>query len=88
MIASGGYTLANVTSINPTVWLNVGTVSLSAVGVNKTAGEVGYLLQNYGQGGVANAVYAWTDSSGNLNFGILKVQAQGVTELYYVTIKT
>ncbi|MDA4114749.1 MAG: UPF0182 family protein, partial [Thaumarchaeota archaeon] len=86
LIASQGYTLVNATSVNPTVWVNVGKVSYSAVGPNATIAQVTSLLQNYGKGSVANMVYAWIDSSGNLNFGLLSVPAQGVTELHYVTI--
>jgi len=87
LITSRGYTLVNATSVNPTVWVNVGSASLGAVGANKTVGEVAKLLADYGQGSVGNAVYAWTDASGNLNFGVIRVPAAGVTELYYVTIK-
>ena len=87
LIASRGYALVNATSVNPTVWVNVGSASLSAVGANKTVGEVAKLLNDYGPGSVGNAVYAWTDASGNLNFGVIKVPAVGVTELFYVTVK-
>ena len=87
LIASRGYTLVNATSVNPTVWVNVGSASLSALGANMTVGEVAKLLTNYGQGSVGNAVYAWTDASGNLNFGVIKVPAAGVSELFYLTIK-
>ncbi len=87
LIASDGYTVVNATSLNPTVWINVGTVSYSTVGANATIDQVTSLLQNYGTGSVANTVYTWIDSSGNTNFGVLKVLASGVTELYYVTIK-
>jgi hypothetical protein len=34
-----------------------------------------------------NTTYAWIDSSGNLNFGVLRVPTPGVSELYYVTIR-
>jgi hypothetical protein len=88
LIASKGYSLVNATSVNPTVWVNVGTVSLSALGANQTIAQVASLLQTYGSESVGNAVYAWTDSSGNLNFGVLKVPTAGVTELFYVTIRT
>jgi len=88
LIAAQGYTLANVTSVNPTIWINVGTVSYSSVGSDATVAQVTNLLQSYGPGSVANTVYTWVDSSGNLNFGLLRVPAQGVTELYYVTIKS
>jgi len=44
------------------------------------------LLQQYGQESVAKAVYEWTDSSGNTNFGVIVASGQAVTELYYVTI--
>jgi len=87
LIASKGYSLVNATSVNPTVWVNVATVSLNAAGANQTVAQVASLLQTYGPGSVGNAVYAWTDNSGNLNFGVLKVPAAGVTELFYVTIK-
>jgi hypothetical protein len=87
LIAAQGYTLANVTSINPTVWDNVATVSYSAVGSATTVTQVKNLLQDYGAGSVASTVYTWVDNSGNVNFGVLTVPAQGVTELYYVTIK-
>jgi hypothetical protein len=87
LIASQGYTLVNATSVNPTVWINEGTVSYNAVGANATVAQVTNLLQNYGQGSVGNIVYTWVDSSGNVNYGVLRVPTQGVTELYYVTIK-
>ncbi|MDG7015753.1 MAG: hypothetical protein JRM82_00075, partial [Nitrososphaerota archaeon] len=87
LIASKGYGLVNATSVNPTVWVNVGTVSLSAAGASQTIAQVAGLLQSYGSGSVGNAVYAWTDSSGNVNFGVLRVPTAGVTELFYVTIK-
>ncbi len=87
LISSMGYQLVNATSVNPTVWVNLGTVSLGTAGANQTVGSVASLLQDYGPGSVANAVYAWTDSSGNLNFGVLKVPAAGVTELFYVTLE-
>jgi hypothetical protein len=87
LIKSEGYNLVNATSVNPTVWINVGTVSFNSAGANQTIAQVAGLLRNYGQGSVGKAVYAWVDSSENLNFGILRIPVQGVTELYYVTIK-
>jgi hypothetical protein len=87
LIASEGYSLVNATSVNPTVWVNVGTLSLSAAGANQSIAQVTNLLATYGQGSVGNTVYAWSDSSGNLNYGVLKLPAAGVTELFYVTIK-
>jgi hypothetical protein len=86
LVQSQGYSLVNVTSVNPTVWVSVGTVSLINNGVNQTIAKVESLLQNYGPDSVAKTVYEWTDSAGNTNFGVLQVPAQGVTELYYVTI--
>jgi hypothetical protein len=87
LIASRGYQLVNATSVNPTVWINVGTVSLGTAGADQTVSRVASLLQTYGPGSVAGTVYAWSDSAGNLNFGVLKAPATGVTELYYVTIE-
>jgi hypothetical protein len=88
MISTGGYSLVNATSVNPTVWVNVGTVSLRSAGANQTVGLVANLLKSYGQGSVGNTVYTWTDASGNLDFGVLRVPAAGVTELFYVTIQS
>jgi len=87
LVAAKGYTLVNATSVNPTVWVNVGNVSLGAAGANRTVNEVASLIQTYGPGSAGNTVYAWTDSSGNLNFGVIRVPAAGITELYYVTIR-
>jgi hypothetical protein len=86
LVKSDGYTLVNVTSLNPTIWENVATASLSISGANQTVADVQSLLQNYGAASVAKTVYEWTDTAGNTNFGVLQVPAQGVTELYYVTI--
>jgi uncharacterized membrane protein (UPF0182 family) len=87
LIASSGYSLVNATTVNPTVWVNVGSVSLGSAGANQTVAQVASLLKSYGSSSVGNSVYAWTDSSGNLNFGVIKVPAAGVTELFYVTVK-
>jgi hypothetical protein len=88
LVALRGYSLVNATSVNPTVYVNVGSASFSAAGANKTIlGLVVSLLQTYGPGSVDRTVYAWTDSSSNLNFGVLSVPAQGVTYLHYITIK-
>jgi uncharacterized membrane protein (UPF0182 family) len=87
LIASKGYSLVNATSVNPTVYVNVASASLGSEGANQTTGKIASLLQTYGPRSVANTVFAWTDSSGNLNFGVISVPAQGVTYMYYVTIK-
>jgi hypothetical protein len=90
MVVSDGYMLINATSVSPTVYVNVGSVSLSAAGANATIAQIASLLQTYGPGSVVSAnarhtVYAWTDSSG-INFGLLSIPVPGVTYLYYVTI--
>ena len=87
LVASKGYSLVNATSVNPTVYVNVAKVSLSAEGAAQTIAKVAGLLQSYGPGSVANTVYAWTDGSGNIDFGVIAVPAQGVTYMYYVTIE-
>ena len=87
LIGAAGYQLANVTSVTPTVWDNLGTVSLGSAGGNQTVALVVSLLNVHGPGSVAKTVYAWTDSTGNLNFGVLQTPSLGITELYYVTIE-
>jgi len=85
-VTSQGYNLVNATSVNPTVWINVGTISFNA-GENKAVSLVNSLLKNYGPESVGKTVYGWVDSSGDLNFGVLQTPVQGVTQLYYITIK-
>jgi hypothetical protein len=87
LISSQGYNLVNATSVNPTVWINTGSVSFTSAGANQTVAQVAALLRNHGQGSIGNAVYTWVDSSGNLYYGVVRAPAQGLTELYYVTIK-
>ncbi len=87
LVASRGYTLVNATSVNPTVYVNEGSVSLSAAGASQTASQVDSLLQTYGPKSVDHTGYARVDSTANLNFGVLSVPSQGVTYLYYVTIR-
>ncbi|HUH82281.1 MAG TPA: hypothetical protein VLX33_00210 [Nitrososphaerales archaeon] len=87
LITSSGYSLVNATMVSPTIWVNVGTVSLGAVGANRTVAAVASLLQTYGPESAGNMAFAWVDSSGNLNFGVISVPTPGVTELYYVTVR-
>ena len=86
-LTSEGYHLVNATSVYPTVYVNEGSVSLSTAGESETKALVASLIVDYGNRSVDKAVYAWTDSSGNLNFGLLSVPTPGVTYMYYVTIK-
>ena len=87
LVTSKGYSLVNATSVNPTIWISEGNVSLGAAGASKTVAAVASLLQNYGPGSTGNSVFAWVDPSGNLNYGVIQVPTAGVTELYYVTIR-
>ena len=86
-IVTRGYSLVNATSVSPTVYFNLATLSLSSAGANQTISAVVGLLQAHGSQAVGNTVYAWKDSSGDFNYGVLVVPSQGVTYLYYVTIK-
>ena len=86
LISSDGYSLVNATSVNPSVFINVGTISFSTAGTTATVAEVQSLLQQYGQQSVAKTVYEWTDTNGDINFGLFVASGQAVTQLYYVTI--
>jgi hypothetical protein len=86
LITSMNYTLVNATNINPTVWIKTGSLSLSQLGSSQTVSEVADFLHTYGPGSVANTVYAWLDSSNNLNVGVIKIRGDKIIELYYVTI--
>jgi hypothetical protein len=85
LAASMNYTVVDATSVNPTVWIQTSTVSLSAAGVNQTVADVSGFLTKYGPGSVANTVYQWTTSSG-INVGVIKTRGATITELYYLTI--
>jgi hypothetical protein len=87
LVTSKGYTLVNATMVNPTVWVNEGAISVGTAGANRTVETVSAFLQSYGPGSAGNLVYAWRDSSGNLNYGVISEPTPGVTELYYVTIQ-
>ena len=86
LVASRGYSLVNATSVNPTVYVNVATVSLSADGASQATAKVAGLLQSYGPGSATRTVYAWTDGAGNLDFGMIVVPSPGVTYMYYVSV--
>jgi hypothetical protein len=83
---SMNYTIVNAVSVNPTVWIQTGNVSLSATGINQTIKEVSNFLSKYGSGSIANTVYEWPDGSGNLNVGVIKIRGSTITELYYIMI--
>lgn len=85
LAASLNYTIVDATSVNPTVWIQTSTVSLSATGLNQTVADVASFLNSYGSGSVASTVYEWTDSSG-INVGVIKTRGSTITELYYITI--
>jgi hypothetical protein len=85
LASSMNYTVVDATSVNPTVWIQTGTVSLSAAGLNQTVVDVASFLGKYGPGSVANTVYEWMDNSG-INVGVIKTRGGTVTELYYITI--
>jgi hypothetical protein len=87
LVMSKGYTLVNATMVNPTVWVNEGTISVGTTGANRTVEMVSALLQSYGPGSAGNLVYAWKDSSGSVNYGVIREPTPGVTELYYITVE-
>jgi hypothetical protein len=87
LVMSKGYTLVNATMVNPTVWVNEGTISVGTTGANRTVEVVSALLQSYGPGSAGNLVYAWKDSSGSVNYGVIREPTPGVTELYYITVE-
>jgi hypothetical protein len=81
-----GYSLLNVTSVNPTVWIRTGTISFGAAGLNATLAQVDSFLNAYGLGSLGSNVYVWTDNSGDLNVGVIRSGGSGVAQLYYLII--
>jgi hypothetical protein len=86
LVASDGYSIVNATSVNPTVWINKGTFSFTALGLNSTLSQAGNFLTTYGPGNIGSTVYIWIDVAQNYDIGVLKAGGPGVTQLYYVTI--
>ena len=84
-VSSMNYTLVNATTVNPTVWVQTNSVSLSATSLNQTVLDVVDFLGSYGPESVENTVYVWMDNSG-INVGVLKVSGGTIIELYYITI--
>jgi uncharacterized membrane protein (UPF0182 family) len=85
LASSNNLSLVDATTVTPNVWINAGSVSLGASGVDGAVTQVSALVQTYGPGSAGGALYVWTDDSGALNVGIFQVKA-GISELYYVTI--
>jgi hypothetical protein len=86
LTASKNYTIIAATSVNPTIWIQTKITSLSAAGINSTLSQVADFINTYGPGSVENTLYEWTDSSSNLNIGLIKIREGSITELYYFTI--
>lgn len=86
LATSKGYTIVNATQVNPTIWIQTGTISLSATGQSATLTQIGNFLDTYGPTSISNTLYLWTDNQNNLNLGLIKVINNTVTELYYLTI--
>ncbi len=85
LAVSMNLTLVNATTVSPAVWVNEGTISAGAIGLDQTLADVATFLQTYSPSSTGT-VYKWTDNTNGLNVGVFQVRA-GVTELYYITIK-
>jgi hypothetical protein len=85
LASSMNYTIVDAKSVNPTVWIQTDSVSLTVAGLNQTVEDVTNFLTTYGPESVANTVYEWMDSSG-VNVGVIKVRGSSIIELYYMTI--
>ncbi|TLY02793.1 MAG: hypothetical protein E6K95_04875 [Thaumarchaeota archaeon] len=86
LVSSMKLTLVNATTVNPTVWIKTGILSVGNLGVNGTLAQVSEFLTGHAPGSVGSAVYLWTDSSsGGLDVGVFQLRGS-ITELYYITI--
>ncbi|MFX1475865.1 MAG: hypothetical protein ACFFCO_10380, partial [Promethearchaeota archaeon] len=86
LAASMNYTVVNATSVNPNVWIQTDKISLGAAGMNDTLERVGSFMHTYGSQSIANTLFMWSDSSGNLNLGAMKFLDSKVIELYFITV--
>jgi hypothetical protein len=86
LASSMNYQVVNATSVNPSVLIQTGKVSLSTTGLNSTLQQVANFMHTYGPETIANTLYVWTDNSGDINLGATKVLDTTVIELYYITV--
>lgn len=86
LAVSQNYTIINATSVNPTIWIQTDKLSVGTTGLDSTLNVIANFLSTYGPGNAANTLYEWTDSTNNLNIGIIKIRDSSIIELYYVTI--
>jgi len=86
LAASKGLTVVNATSVSPTVWIQIKTLSLSANGLNDTLSQVASFLDMYGPGSTGGVLYLWTNGSSDFNIGLIKIRAGAIVELYYLTV--
>ena len=86
LAASQNYSIINATSVNPTIWIQTNKLSIGTTGLDSTLTAIANFLSTYGPGNAANTLYEWTDSTNNLNIGIIKIRDSSIIELYYITI--
>jgi hypothetical protein len=86
LASSMHYLVVNVTSVNPNVLIQTDKISLGTAGMNTTLEHVASFMHTYGPQAIANTLYMWSDSSGDLNLGAMKALDSQVIELYYITI--
>jgi hypothetical protein len=86
LITSLNYRVVNATSVSTTVFIKTDSLTLGGLGRNQTIAKIAGFLGIYGPGSVANTVYMYIDTASNLNIGVVKVPATGVTEFYYLTV--
>ncbi len=84
-IVASGLRIVNATSVNPNVFINVGSSSLSSNGLDNSLNVVSAFLQKYKDLAVDGTVFIWSTPS-IINVGVFASGGQGLTELYYISI--
>jgi hypothetical protein len=86
LASSLNYLVVNATSVNPNVWIQADNVSLGTAGMNTTLERVASFMHTYGPQSIANTLYMWSESLGDLNLGAMQVLDSKIIEMYYITV--
>lgn len=84
-IADRGLLVVNATSVNPTVFVNMGSNSLSHDGFDKSLNEITSFIAKYGDSAIGGTVFVY-NTQGTINLGVFVPSDQGITKFYYVTV--
>jgi hypothetical protein len=87
LLSSRGYSVANPSFVNANVGYNTATLYLpnaTGASVNET---INSFLENYAMPHNTHLIYEWNASGNSTDFGII-INANGISETYYITVES